>query len=139
MKNVLDIISMLDIISNIMDNKNELGKFLKEARKTEKATLRFVERQTGISNAYLSQLENGKIRQPSPTILHKLCELYDASYVEAMNLAGYPLPNELIVQNEPIVTDGSRLFSKFGDLTTNEEKKLAEYLDFLRSKTRKRQ
>jgi len=130
---------MLDIFSIIMDDKNKLGKFLKEARKAEKATLRFVEQQTGISNAYLSQLENGKIRQPSPTLLYKLCELYDVSYAEAMNLAGYPLPNESDIPNEPIDTAGPGLFTRFGDITADEEKKLAEYLDFLRSKPRRRQ
>ena len=136
---MLDKLSMLDILSIIMDDKNKLGKFLKEARKAEKATLRFVEQQTGISNAYLSQLENGKIRQPSPTLLHKLCELYDVSYAEAMKLAGYPLPNESDVSSEPIHTAGPGLFGRFGDITADEEKKLAEYLDFLRSKPRRMQ
>lgn len=122
-----------------MIDKNKLGTFFREARKAEKATLRFVEQQTGISNAYLSQLENGKIRQPSPTLLHKLCELYDVSYAKAMNLAGYPLPNEPEVTNEPIDTSSPGLFNRFGDITADEEKKLAEYLEFLRSKPRRRQ
>ena len=122
-----------------MNDKNKLGKFLKEARKAEKATLRFVEKQTGISNAYLSQLENGKIRQPSPTLLHKLCELYDVSYAEAMKLADYPIPSESDFPNKPIETAEPGLFTRFGQITADEEKKLAEYLDFLRSKPRRRE
>jgi transcriptional regulator with XRE-family HTH domain len=39
-------------------------------------TLRAVERATGVSNANLSQLESGKIRQPSPLVLHNLEKRY---------------------------------------------------------------
>ena len=41
------------------------GEFLKSARKAKRLTLREVEQKTGISNAYLSQLESGKVKQPS--------------------------------------------------------------------------
>lgn len=134
-KIVLDKFSMLVIVSNIMNENNRLGIFLKAVREGEGVTLRFVEQQTGISNAYLSQLENGKIRQPSPILLHKLCSLYNVSYAKAMKLAGYPLPQD---------TDGfdgqedRGLFARFCNITTDEEKELSEYLDFLRSKSRRR-
>ena len=75
----------------------------------------------------------------SPTLIHKLCELYDVSYAEAMKLAGYPLPNESDISNEQIDTAGLGSFARFGDITADEEKKLAEYLDFLRSKPRRRE
>lgn len=39
-------------------------------------TLRQVEELTGISNAYLSQLENGKIKKPSFDVVEKLNKLY---------------------------------------------------------------
>ena len=126
---------MLAIFSSIMSEKNRLGKFLKTAREGVGVPLRFVEQQTGISNAYLSQLENGKIRHPSPVLLHKLCLLYDVSYAKAMKLAGYPLPEDTDGFAEPENRD---LFARFGNVTDDEEKALAEYLDFLRSKSRRK-
>jgi transcriptional regulator with XRE-family HTH domain len=45
-------------------------------RKTKGLTLRKVEEITGISNAYLSQLETGKIKQPSYTTVVTLIMLY---------------------------------------------------------------
>jgi len=67
---------------------------LRTARERKGLTLRAVEQATEVSNAYLSQLESGKIKQPSPIVLHKLSQLYGISYADAMRFAGYPLPNE---------------------------------------------
>ena len=49
-----------------MSHKEHLGTYLKHARMTSGLTLRAVERETGISNGYLSQLESGRVRRPSP-------------------------------------------------------------------------
>ncbi len=49
---------------------------LKTIRKNERLTLRDVEEKTGISNAYLSQLESGKIKNPSWEVVRKLFILY---------------------------------------------------------------
>ena len=51
-----------------------LGKLLKQYREINKLTLRHVEEKTGISNAYLSQLENDKIAHPSANTLYKLSQ-----------------------------------------------------------------
>lgn len=48
----------------------------KERREKSGLTLREVEEQTGISNAYLSQLENGKIKKPSYNTVETLDKLY---------------------------------------------------------------
>lgn len=48
----------------------------KERRTKSGMTLREVETATGISNAYLSQLENGKIKRPSFDVVEKLHNLY---------------------------------------------------------------
>jgi transcriptional regulator with XRE-family HTH domain len=53
-----------------------LGKTLKSTRENVSLTLRDVEIATGISNAYLSQLENDKIKKPSASILYKLANVY---------------------------------------------------------------
>lgn len=49
----------------------------RDLRKNKGFTLRKVEDLTGISNAYLSQLENGKIKSPSYTIVKTLYDLYN--------------------------------------------------------------
>lgn len=48
----------------------------KKARIQKKLTLRQVEEITGISNTYLSQLENGKIKKPSHDTVQKLNAVY---------------------------------------------------------------
>ena len=64
-----------------------LGQGLKLARDLRKLSLRDVEKATGISNPYLSQLENDKINKPSPFFLHKLASLYDIEYETLMEAA----------------------------------------------------
>jgi len=106
------------------------GKILKESRKKLNITLRSVEEQTGISNAYLSQLENDKIKNPSPKILHKLSECYKISYTKLLDLAGYPSVNKSRVIN----TGNLSRLGSIEDISEDEEIKLIEYLEFLRSK-----
>jgi transcriptional regulator with XRE-family HTH domain len=110
---------------------NVLGQFLRSAREQRGLSLRSVEEETGVSNAYLSQLEHGRIRQPSPVILHKLAELYGVSYTDAMRLAGYPVPRPSRIEREGST---GRPFARLGDMTPEEERALAEYLDFLRTR-----
>ena len=110
---------------------DSLGLFLSVNRKRKGLTLRDVESQVAISNAYLSQLENGKIAEPSPTLLHKLCSLYKASYTTALQLAGYPVPRGLARPQR------LEALSRMGP-TTDEEAALVEYLDFLRARKAKK-
>src|SRR6058998_125067 len=69
-----------------------LGSELRRLRKEKTLSLRTVETRTGVSNAYLSQLETGNAENPSPHVLKKLAELYDAPYERLMRLAGYAAP-----------------------------------------------
>src|SRR5262249_32401593 len=73
-------------------NMERLGTLLADARKRKRLTLRAVQEAVGISNAYLSQLETGKVQSPSPIVLHKLSELYGLPYATVVQEAGYPLP-----------------------------------------------
>lgn len=112
-----------------MDRNNDLGTFLRTVRELKQLSLRGVEKAIGVSNAYLSQIESGKINQPSPNILHKLCELYEISYSDVMRLAGYPIPDD----NDEREIRYS-LPSGIGSITEEEEQALIEYLAFLRSR-----
>src|SRR5438132_1436564 len=68
---------------------SRLGKELKRLRQHHKLSLRVVQDRTGISNAYISQLETGQAKSPTPPILQKLAGLYETSYEELLALAGY--------------------------------------------------
>jgi transcriptional regulator with XRE-family HTH domain len=95
-------------------------------------SLREVEEATGeaVSNAYLSQLENGKIKKPSPNVLHSLAEVYVVPYQALMEKAGYLVPSK--------GGDGRRTkLAAFAidDLTAEEEEELLKYVAFLRTRT----
>ena len=74
---------------------NELGGLLADLRAAKGLSLREVEEATGkaVSNAYLSQLENGRIKKPSPNVLHTLAAVYAVPYEalqETEKTAGTP-------------------------------------------------
>jgi len=94
-------------------------------------SLRDVEEATRsqVSNAYLSQLENGKISQPSPRVLFSLARALRTDYEVLMSRAGYLLPSPSSAQKVAGVATYS-----IGNLTAEEESQLLEYLTFLRSK-----
>lgn len=109
---------------------NQLARFLVSARKNRGMTLRQVEAGSGISNAYLSQLERGKIKQPSPNVLHALAECYDISYALLMQRAGYPVPEGAA----PAADRLEGLAARLGAVTPAEEDALADYLTFIRER-----
>ena len=110
---------------------NELGSMLSDLRRAKGLSLRAVEQATGkmVSNAYLSQLENGKIKKPSPNVLHSLAEVYVVPYESLMEKAGYLLPAK---------HGGGRrrrlAAFAINDLTAEEEEELLKYLAFLRTR-----
>lgn len=107
-----------------------LGQELQIARKSRKLSLREVETVTGISNAYLSQLENDKIQKPSPQFLGKLASLYDLDFQLIMEAAGYA--PKVLGKEGPKTISGGILFSQ--KLTASEEAELLDYLNFIRAK-----
>lgn len=111
---------------------SELGALLADLRVAKGLTLRQVEKATGkaVSNAYLSQLEKGKIQRPSPNVLHRLAEVYGVPYERLMEKAGYLLPRAGAAGGRR-----KRLAAfAIDDLTAEEEEELLKYLAFLRSR-----
>jgi len=102
-----------------------LGELLKIGRGT--LTLREVEETTGVSNAYLSQLENDKIKRPSANVLYKLATLYGMTIEGLLQAAG-------IV--DPPTQPNLKWTKKLGPMviTNKEENDLIDYLAFLRNK-----
>jgi transcriptional regulator with XRE-family HTH domain len=111
---------------------NALGVLLADLRKAKGLSLREVEVATGkaVSNAYLSQLENGRIRKPSPNVLYALAGVYAVPYETLMEKAGYLLPSE----GKPGGRRRRLAAFAIDDLTAEEEEELLKYLAFLRSR-----
>jgi transcriptional regulator with XRE-family HTH domain len=120
--------------SEFNGSASELGAVLSDLRRAKGFSLREVEEATdqAVSNAYLSQLENGKIKKPSPGVLHSLAAVYAVPYEGLMEKAGYLLASE--------GGEGKRqrlaIFA-IDDLTAEEEEELLKYLAFLRWRTRR--
>ena len=130
---MLDISSTLGILYfDMAKNAAQLGEYLKKGREAKRLTLRAVEEETQISNGYLSQLEGGKIEQPSPVDLNELCELYELEYTIAMEYAGYPIPKGVATS-----TAQQKLLARLGNIAKDDEDALVDYMEFLRSKKRK--
>jgi HTH-type transcriptional regulator, competence development regulator len=111
---------------------NNYGGFLKALREAKKFTLRDVEKQVDVSNAYLSQLESGKIKQPSPNTLYKLAELYEIKYEVLMEKVGYPVSKTDLLNDSN--SDSSS--TPFGSISVDEELELLDYLKFIRNRKR---
>jgi len=62
---------------------------LRDLRKLKGFTIRELADRSGVSAAYISQLENGNRGVPSPEVLMKLSEGLNTSYSELMQAAGY--------------------------------------------------
>jgi transcriptional regulator with XRE-family HTH domain len=110
-------------------NTGTLGQHLAAIRADRGYSLRQVEEMANriISNAYLSQIETGKVRHPSPNVLHALAEVYRTNYGQLMARAGYM--NTTSVRNAQ-----SGRISTLASLNVSqaEELELIEYLKFRR-------
>jgi transcriptional regulator with XRE-family HTH domain len=134
--------------SDANSNARALGDLLRTLRATRRMTLRDVEHSAGVSNAYLSQLEQGKIAHPSPHILHKLATHYAIPYEDLMAKVGYidaraeqslslaPAKGLKATSAKLPPAKRARASNPLGELTKDEEEALLQYLAFLRSRSR---
>lgn len=92
-------------------------------------TFRQLEEKTGISNGYLNLIEQGKVNEPSPSILAKLAEFFEMEYTDLLEAAGYVKKRVSPAKKN----DGSIAF--MGEPISEEEKtELLRYLGFMRKK-----
>ena len=115
---------------------SSFGDYLKSLRSGLHMSLREVEEATHneVSNAYLSQLENGKIAKPSPHILHSLASVYRVSYGKLMERAGYVSP---VRERASGAKHGRAATLSIDNLNADEERELLKYLAFVRSQKQK--
>lgn len=115
-------------------SKRTLGQYLASIRADRNLSLRDVEEATNkqVSNAYLSQIENNKIKKPSPNILHALAELYAISFENLMDMAGY------ISGIKRADTERHGRIATFAEhnLSAEEETEMLQYLQFMRTRKR---
>lgn len=109
-----------------------LGIILRQARDLKEYPLRTVEEITGISNAYLSQIENNKIKKPSADILHRLAKAYNLDFNYLLHVAGL-----VEKSSQDNVSFGEFVFSK-DNLTSAEQEELVNYLIFMREREKKK-
>lgn len=106
-----------------------LGQVLKNQREIKDLSLRQVEKLTNVSNAYLSQLENDKINNPSVGTLHKLASFYKIEFDSLLVAAG-------LIKGEKAknIKPASSFALSSENLTEDEEEELIDYLKYIRQK-----
>lgn len=110
----------------------DFGKYLKNLRLMQRLTLREVENKTGVSNAYISQIERGIRRAPSPQILKKIAPLYKVTVKELLEAAGYLEKKELSFEdNLKYDQDAQTIFRGYEKLSHGAREQLKNYIRFL--------
>jgi transcriptional regulator with XRE-family HTH domain len=108
---------------------------LKSIRRLRGYSLRDVEEATNISNAYLSQLERGDAKRPSPDKLQLLADFYEVPYTDLMRAAGYLHKDENAgSKNRPNAVQAALMSA---ELTPEEEEAVVKYIEFLRFQNKK--
>jgi HTH-type transcriptional regulator, competence development regulator len=113
------------------------GEFLRALRQARGLTLRQVEEQIRVSNAYLSQIERGERGIPNLKILNKLAEVYGVSVEELAAAAkketeGKSVTAEISAPDEAFVSRGYERLSK------ENKQHLTEFLAYLLHKEQRK-
>ena len=98
--------------------ESNFGYFLKSLRDRQRMSLRDVERESGVSNAYIAQMEKGDRPAPSPDILKKLARAYNVTVRELLLRAGY------LDEPEVSATEEERIEAAFQYVLTDPDYKL---------------
>ena len=121
----------------------DFGRYLKETREALGLTLRKVEQlsQGKVQNAYLSQIENGRVATPNTDLLARLAEIYGLDFWNLMYQAGYHIPKEPPPLEGPIrEPTGWDLVprSAFDRLTPDEIDEVLDYIKFIKRRRTKK-
>jgi transcriptional regulator with XRE-family HTH domain len=109
-----------------------LDKVLTDIRALRGKSLREVEKATGISNAYLSQLERGDAQRPAPDKLQSLATYYEVPYEDLLRAAGYLQNSRTSPRAAPDQTSAVHAALMSASLTPEEEEAVVKYIQFLR-------
>lgn len=110
----------------------EFGRRLREVREKRGESLRKVERRSGLNSGYLSQLENGKITHPSPSILEKVARGYELRFEDLLRWTGYVSgQQDAVTPNQAVALS---TVSALGDPSDEELQTLRAIVELLQSK-----
>lgn len=110
-----------------------IGAVLRRAREHNELSLREVERRTGRSSAYLSQVERGLIRQPDPVVLLELAEMYRLDFLTLARWAGWASDAESPTES---ANSATRLVRQILELDDEQRAHLMSYIQELTRKSR---
>ena len=74
--------------------KKEFGEYIKRLREERGLSLREVEKQVGISNSYLYQIERGDRNPPKLEVMQKLATMYEVPFDSLLAAAKLQNPGE---------------------------------------------
>lgn len=112
-------------------NAAAFGRRLKEARDARDESLREIQRRSGLNSGYLSQLENGKIVHPSPSILQKVAAGYRLRFEDVLAWVGYvPSESNPVTPNQAVALS---TVSALGDPSDEELQTLKAIVQILQN------
>lgn len=103
-----------------------LGARLRAVRKERGWSLRDVAQREGLAHGYLSQIENGKVTEPAPSVLRRVAAAYREPVTVVMQWAGY-------TAGEGLSPNQARVLAALGDPTDEELAVIRAVLTLLRS------
>ena len=86
-----------------------------------------------VKNGYLSQIEGGAIKSPSPSLLHDLAKAYGVDYADLLTRAGHPVPSTAAATTSVGVIAGIPA-AALADLTETETREVLDFLAFVKSR-----
>ena len=98
--------------------ESNFGHFLKSLRDRQRMSLRDVEKESGVSNPYIAQIEKGDRPPPRPEILRKLAGVYKVTVRELFMRAGY------LDEPEVTATEEERIEAAFQYVLSDPDYKL---------------
>nr|WP_163512211.1 helix-turn-helix transcriptional regulator [Fodinicola acaciae] len=106
-------------------SSSELGERVRRAREAKRMSARQLAEVMFMNVAYISRLEAGYFRHPSPEKLQRLAAALDLNYDDLFSLAGYSVP-------ETLPSFLPYLHAKY-DLSQEDAQRLADYFQLLQS------
>ncbi|MCG3204977.1 MAG: hypothetical protein KCHDKBKB_01694 [Elusimicrobia bacterium] len=115
----------------------DFGEVIKKIRTEKDLSLRDAAKLTGIAEAYLWQLENGKRENPRPETIRKLAEGYQIPPQHLLACAGY-LPTKEEIKEEVEEMKKTHVFRDYQKLSDDGKKELEGFLRYLKDKDTKK-
>lgn len=105
--------------------------FLREWRLVRGLSVRKLASMSDVSGTYISDLESGKITDPSPRKLWRIAEALRVPYYDLMRAAGYIIPDPDSAAADPRGALAA-LLNLEHDLTEDERTALLDFFEYIR-------